>query len=237
MRRKKYYFVTQLSCDCSNERQNSYRVVKFKLWVLQTSVLELPSTAGHRRSADVEEGGNSWTVDKTFTLGMCSHFTPLPCSSHFITHWIPDHWWFWKESDPRPAWIERMVTVWAIPTDPMTLITVWAWTGCKLGCFVDSEGVRWRWELPSCPHLNFCGVAVDDWGWWVLTCAVRLCPEGGWGLPCVCTSRAIDFGLLFNDCGPGDLVCSVVAVYCGPQSHDSSSEWEDKGDRGFLAQG
>lgn len=43
--------------------------------------------------------------------------------------------------------------------------------------------------------------------------SIDLCCEiasgGGWGLPCVCTSRAIDLDCLFNGCGPGDLVCNV----------------------------
>lgn len=55
---------------------------------------------------------------------------------------------------------------------------------------------------------------------------------GGGGLPYVCTSRAIDLHLLFNDYGPGDLVCSVCLcrVRCrDTESHDSISEQEDRG--------
>lgn len=38
-------------------------------------------------------------------------------------------------------------------------------------------------KLWSCPHLSFPGVAVDHWGWWVLTCAVRLRSEGAGDFP------------------------------------------------------
>lgn len=51
---------------------------------------------------------------------------------------------------------------------------------------------------------------------------------GGRGLPYVCTSRAIDLGLLFNDCGPR--VCSVELCGVGhrdSQRYDSRSEQED----------
>lgn len=57
---------------------------------------------------------------------------------------------------------------------------------------------------------------------------MRLCPEGAGGLPCVCTSRAIDLGLLFNDGGPG--VCSVEPCGVGrrdSQRCDGGSEQEE----------
>lgn len=32
----------------------------------------------------------------------------------------------------------------------------------KLRCLIGGEGVRSPWELRSCLHLSFPGVAVDD---------------------------------------------------------------------------
>lgn len=53
-----------------------------------------------------------------------------------------------------------------------------------------------------------------------MTFAVRLRPEGGWGLPCVCTSRAIDLSCVFNGYGPGDFACTSVGW--GIESPDST---------------
>lgn len=55
---------------------------------------------------------------------------------------------------------------------------------------------------------------------------------GGGGLPYVCTSRAIDLHLLFNDYGPGDWVCSAALCWVGcrdTESHDSISAQGDGG--------
>lgn len=58
---------------------------------------------------------------------------------------------------------------------------------------------------------------------------------GGGGLPYVCTSRAIDLHLLFNDYGPGDSVCSVGLCWVGMQGHRKSRQYLSAGRQGLRA--
>lgn len=110
------------------------------------------------------------------------------------------------------------------------LFTVCRWllydSTWRLQSNVLSEGVR---SHPGSCSLSFPGMMVDDWGWWLLTCAVRLRPEG-----------AGDFLVFVH---PGLLIlhfCSM-AVALGTWSaawgcvrrvtgsHDSSWEWDGRG--------
>lgn len=63
----------------------------------------------------------------------------------------------------------------------VTAVFHWSLLCVWMSCFKHRVGSPC--ELWFCPHLSFPGMALDDWGWWVLTWAVRLCPEGAGDFP------------------------------------------------------